>query len=56
LIVPHNLIHKYKHALLNKSFKAFNSKKETTHKHTKTKGKCVFKKTQELKEIEKNIN
>jgi len=42
LVISHNLIHKYKHALLNKSFKIFISKKET-QKHYK-KEKYVLKK------------
>ncbi len=48
LVISHNLIHKYKHALLNKSFKFFISKKET-QKHYNI---YMFKKTHELQEIE----
>jgi hypothetical protein len=32
LAIPHNLIHKYKHALVNKGFKNFISNKNT-HAH-----------------------
>jgi len=52
-VVPHNLVHKYKHALVNKDFKFFiNLKKKPTHKHIYETKKGEKKK---LKEIEKNI-
>jgi predicted transcriptional regulator len=50
LVVPHNLIHKYKHVLLNKNFNVFISKKK---QHTNTQKKKCLKKMHELKEIEK---
>jgi len=44
LVIPHNLIHKYKHALLNKMFQGFFiGEKEKKHK-LKTKEKYVLKK------------
>ncbi len=49
LVVPHNLIHKYKHALLNKCFKGFIYKKE---KKIKRKEKICLKKTHT--QIERN--
>jgi len=46
LVVPHNLIHKYKHALLNKSFKVFIGKKEK-NKNLKQK-KNMFKENTQI--------
>jgi hypothetical protein len=39
LVVPHNLIHKYKHALVNKDFKVFISLKKNQHTNIKNKKK-----------------
>ncbi len=44
-MVPHNLIHKCKHALINKGFKVFITLKTHTHTHK-------HRKTHELKQIE----
>jgi hypothetical protein len=44
LVVPHNLIHKCKHALINKGFKVFISKKNQHKNITKYKRKYKKKK------------
>jgi hypothetical protein len=52
LVIPHNLIHKYKHVLLDKSFKVLISKKKQRTYIIKIKIQNVFLKTHELKEFE----
>ncbi len=49
-VVPRNLIHKYKHALLNKSFKVFINKREKNPNLKQKKNMFLKKHTQ----IERN--
>jgi hypothetical protein len=57
LVVPHNLIHKYKHALVNEGFKVFISKKHThiyifNNKYNFLKKTCKLIKYQKQKETQ----
>jgi len=54
LVVPHNLIYKYKHALLNKSFKVFISKKKQ-HTNTKKQKNLKKKKYTNWKKLKNNV-
>lgn len=56
LVVPHNPIHKYKHALVDKDFKKYISfKKKLTHKHIYIYMKQKKGKTVQTERIEKHI-